>query len=249
MDIDTEKHAFAVFQRGADRGYAISMGNLGWLYSIGHGVAQDYAKAREWFEKAADKDSADAMRDLGWLYQHGDGVAQDYTKAREWYEKAADKGDAGGMAKLEQLSISEAFRAGRYAEALQPQEALAMKVEEVETKREAKAAMETVDALGNVAWYALFAREFTKALTVTDRAYALLPDNLGIESNRAHALMFLGRGEESRALYLAHKGKRISEPDGQLWERVIVEDFAELRKAGLTHPMMAEIEKELGVSP
>jgi len=29
----------------------------------------------------------------------------------------------------------------------------------------------------------------------------------------------------------------------------IAEDFAEFRKAGLTHPMMAEIEKELGVSP
>ena len=60
--------------------------------------------------------------------------------------------------------------------------------------------------------------------------------------------MFLGRGEDSKALYLAHKGKPISGPDGQLWEYVIVEDFAELRKAGLTHPMMADIEKELGVS-
>jgi hypothetical protein len=33
-----------------------------------------------------------------------------------------------------------------------------------------------------------------------------------------------------------------------LWEQVIAEDFAEFRKAGLTHPMMADIEKELGVS-
>ena len=29
--------------------------------------------------------------------------------------------------------------------------------------------------------------------------------------------------------------------------RAIAQDFAEFRKAGLTHPMMAEIEKELGV--
>ena len=64
-----------------------------------------------------------------------------------------------------------------------------------------------------VAWYALFAREFTKALTVADRAHALLPDNLTIETNRAHALMFLGRGEEAKALYLAHKGKPVSEQD------------------------------------
>jgi hypothetical protein len=34
-----------------------------------------------------------------------------------------------------------------------------------------------------------------------------------------------------------------------VWERVIAEDFAEFRKAGLTHPMMADIAKELGVSP
>jgi hypothetical protein len=66
------------------------------------------------------------------------------------------------------------------------------------------------------------------------------------KSNRAHALMFLGRGEDCKALYLAYKGKPVS---GQLWERGIVEDFAEFRKAGLTHPMMADIEKELSVSP
>jgi hypothetical protein len=58
--------------------------------------------------------------------------------------------------------------------------------------------------------------------------------------------MFLGRGEDCKALYLAYKGKLVS---GPLRERAIPEDFAEFRKAGLTHPMMADIEKELGVSP
>jgi hypothetical protein len=109
---------------------------------------------------------------------------------------------------------------------------------------------ETAQALLSVAWYALFAREFTKTLTVSDRAHALFPDDLAIETNRAHALMFIGRGEESRALYLAYKGKAVSGhgQHGKLWERVIVEDFAELRKAGLTHLMMADVEKELDVS-
>src|SRR5262249_35033061 len=86
-------------------------------------------------------------------------------------------------------------------------------------------------------------------LTVADRARALFCDDLMIETNRVHALMFVGRGEESKALYLAHKGNPLSEQDARLWERIIVEDFAEFRKAGLTHPMMADIEKELGVSP
>ena len=54
--------------------------------------------------------------------------------------------------------------------------------------------------------------------------------------------MFLGRGEESEALGVAHKGKRMSEQDTRIWEDVIADDFAEIRKAGLTHPMMADIE-------
>src|SRR5262249_6438968 len=152
-------------------------------------------------------------------------------------------------AQLEQLPISEAAAAGHYAEALQLQESLAAKVEAVETKREGNPGNETAQALNNAAWHALFAREFRKALTAADRAHSLLPATRAIESNRAHALMFLGRGEDSKALYLAYKGKPLSGQDAQLWERAIVEDFAEFRKAGLTHAMMADIEKELGVSP
>jgi hypothetical protein len=45
---------------------------------------------------------------------------------------------------------------------------------------------------------------------VADRAHALLSDDLTIDTNRAHALIFVGRGEESKALYLAHKGKPVS---------------------------------------
>jgi len=237
------------YEKAADKDNASAMFNLGLLYANGEGVTQDYAKAREWYEKAADKGNAIAMVNLGLIYAHGQGVTQDYAKAREWYEKAADKGDAEAKANLEKLPIMEANGAGRYAEALQLQETLAARVEAVETERAGKPGEETEQALISVTWYALLAREFTKALTVADRAHALLPDDLSIETNRAHALMFLERGEEAQALYLAYKGKPVSEQDAKLWERVIAEDFAEFRKAGLTHPMMADIEKALGVSP
>jgi uncharacterized protein len=66
-------------------------------------VAQDYAKAREWFAKAAARDDASAMFLLGALYQHGHGVAEDYAKAREWFEKAAAKGDANAEKRLKSL--------------------------------------------------------------------------------------------------------------------------------------------------
>jgi hypothetical protein len=40
----------------------------------------------------------------------------------------------------------------------------------------------------------------------------------------------------------------MSDNDDRLWERVIGQDFAEFRKAGLTQPMMTDIEKELDIS-
>jgi uncharacterized protein len=100
MDINTKKKTFEIFQTGADHGDAASMSNLAFIYRTGFGVAQDYAKAREWYEKAADKGNPGAMSNLGRLYHAGQGVAQDYVKAREWYEKAAEKGNTNSMANL-----------------------------------------------------------------------------------------------------------------------------------------------------
>jgi hypothetical protein len=59
--------------------------------------------------------------------------------------------------------------------------------------------------------------------------------------------MFMGH-DEAKAIHLAHKGEPVPEGDNSLWEQIIAEDFAEFRKAGLTHPMMVGIEKKLGIS-
>jgi TPR repeat protein len=116
-DTVTKKEVFALFQEGADRGNATSMTNLGWLYDNGFGVAQDYAKAREWYEKAADKGDADAMVNLGVLYDNGRSVAQDYAKAREWWEKAAAKDNASAMFNLGLLYDNGRSVAQDYAKA------------------------------------------------------------------------------------------------------------------------------------
>jgi hypothetical protein len=63
-----------------------------------------------------------------------------------------------------------------------------------------------------------------------------------IYTNRAHALMFLGRVEEARALYLQYRGRK-NVLGEKPWDAIVLEDFAELRQAGLTHPLMDEIEK------
>jgi hypothetical protein len=62
--------------------------------------------------------------------------------------------------------------------------------------------------------------------------------------------MFEGRVEEAKALYLAYKEEVIVlKRRNRLWEQVIAGDFAEFRKACVTHPMIADVEKGLGISP
>src|SRR5262249_54716029 len=81
MDIDTEKENVRGVPEGCRPRECELMRNLGWTYRTGQGVAQDYAKAREWYEKAADKGDAIAMNTLGVFYHNGQGVTRDYAKA------------------------------------------------------------------------------------------------------------------------------------------------------------------------
>jgi hypothetical protein len=54
--------------------------------------------------------------------------------------------------------------------------------------------------------------------------------------------MFGGREGEARAIYLRYRGRKIVQ-NGKSWEENVLEDFVEMRKAGLTHALMDEIEK------
>lgn len=75
----------------ANQGNASAQFNLGVMYDEGNGVAQDTAKAFEWYQKAAEQGNASAQFNIGWMYEHTDGVSQDSVKAVEWYRKAANQ--------------------------------------------------------------------------------------------------------------------------------------------------------------
>jgi tetratricopeptide (TPR) repeat protein len=142
--------------------------------------------------------------------------------------------------------LNAANEAGRYAEALALQAQIAARVEDEETKSIGKPGKNTAQELAGLAWQALLAGEPDKAIAACDRSLSLQPGDLAAEINRAHALMYLGRGAEARTAYEAHKADLF--PDGKSWPQVAVEDFAELRKSGRQHPLMAEIEAALSTA-
>ena len=159
-------------------------------------------------------------------------MPQDHAKAREWFEKAVAAGDAAAMTNIGRLYGFGHGVPQDYAKAREWFEKAAAAGE----KR----------ALGSLSWFALFAREFAQALDAAERALADRPDFRVATTNRAHALMFLGRATEAREAYLAHKDKP-SQSDNKTLQQVIAADFVELRNAGLHHPQMAEIEAALGI--
>jgi tetratricopeptide (TPR) repeat protein len=99
-----------------------------------------------------------------------------------------------------------------------------------------------IGKIGALAYNFVLAHDFAQALQAADQAISLAPDQIWLYTNRAHALMFLGRIDAARALYLKYRGQK-NVQDEKSWEPVILEDFAELRKAGLTNPLMDDIEK------
>ena len=73
-------------QRNAKAQYII-----GQMYYQGHEVAQNYAKAEEWFTQAAEQGHAEAQHNLGVMYSEGKGVTQSFEMAVQWFEKAAEQ--------------------------------------------------------------------------------------------------------------------------------------------------------------
>src|SRR5262249_49069979 len=104
------------------------------------------------------------------------------------------------------IKAERLFNQGKYAEALATQRTVTTASEKSETAEAGAPARRTADALVSVAWYALFARAPEEALKASERAHILTPDSLPAETNRAHALLLLGRTREAVDLYLLHKG-------------------------------------------
>ena len=84
--------AFREFLPLAEQGHAISQAKLGFMYTKGTGVPQNYIEAVKWFRKAAEQGEADAQSNLGRMYARGDGVSQDRVTAYMWCSLAEAQG-------------------------------------------------------------------------------------------------------------------------------------------------------------
>jgi TPR repeat protein len=72
----------------AEKGHAKAQTSLGFLYSTGRGVPQNYMEAARWFQRAAEQGDPTAQYMLGLMYDKGHGVRQNYIEAHKWLNLA-----------------------------------------------------------------------------------------------------------------------------------------------------------------
>ena len=86
--------AAAKIMRLAERGDVNGQAELGWIYSIGRGVPQDYYQAAKWYRRAAERGHGGAQFALGLLYNKGEGVRKNLILSYMWLNLSAAQ--AGG---------------------------------------------------------------------------------------------------------------------------------------------------------
>jgi hypothetical protein len=101
-DKDEMKEVLRLARTAADLGGDRSCGQakmlLGSIYLEGKGVAQNDAKAFEWFHKAAEQGLAEAQfKTAALLFEGKNGLARNTDEAALWYRRAADQGHERGQ--------------------------------------------------------------------------------------------------------------------------------------------------------
>jgi len=87
----TENSVFWL-RKSAQAGDIMDQNTLGYIYTNGMGVPQDYAEAIVWYRKAAERGDVGAQTGLGYLYGCGLGTKRDFAEAARWHRKAAENG-------------------------------------------------------------------------------------------------------------------------------------------------------------
>ena len=84
----------------AEQGDAGAQYNLGYMYTRGGDLPEDYAEAVRWYRLAAEQGFAPAQNDLGVMYDNGNGVPENDVEAVRWYRLAAEQGDVNAQYNL-----------------------------------------------------------------------------------------------------------------------------------------------------
>ena len=94
--------------------------------------------------------------------------------------------------------------------------------------------------LGDYSAALLFAQKPLEAIKAAEEALALAPGELWIVTSQADGYLLAGQFAKAEEIYRRHATVKLDEK--RTFAEAVLDEFAELRKAGIDHPDMAKIE-------
>ena len=133
-------------------------------------------------------------------------------------------------------ALSICFAAGSRAE-----EAAGNDAAVEDTNKAGKLDPKTWDDYLELAWNQLLNRKPREAIAASLKALKLSPANAAmIRTNLAHGYLFDNQFDKAKAIYLENRDAMLRN-DQRTFNEVVLDDFSELEKAGITHPDMEKI--------
>jgi hypothetical protein len=110
-----------------------------------------------------------------------------------------------------------------------------------DTKKAGKLDPKTGDDYLELAWNQLLNRKPREAIAASLKALKLSPANAAmIKTNLAHGYLLDNQFDKAKAIYLENRDAMLRN-DQRTFNEVVLGDFSELEKAGITHPDMEKI--------
>jgi tetratricopeptide (TPR) repeat protein len=110
-----------------------------------------------------------------------------------------------------------------------------------DAKKPGKLGPKTWDDYLELAWNQLLNRKPREAIAASLKALKLSPANAAmIKTNLAHGYLLDNQFDKAKAIYLENRDAQLLN-DGRTFNEVVLDDFSELEKAGITHPDMEKI--------
>lgn len=103
---------------------------------------------------------------------------------------------------------------------------------------------ELSNAYGSLAWYQLFAKDFAAAEQAARKGLETAPSQQWINTNLALSLLFQGKYEEAKVIYVQFKDEPFNDSMG--FKTAFLQDLADLEAAGITHPDVGKVRALLG---
>ncbi|MBL8473681.1 MAG: hypothetical protein KF778_01075 [Rhodocyclaceae bacterium] len=232
-------------------------------YAGGTCTGADAGQALDWAHRGADLGSAAAMQLLARWYASGQGVAVDAAAAERWNRRAREAAAAEIRSPVAQPPAT-ANKPAQQAPAAPDDRAQILAAEvrygmsllghaKSEDFRTAIEVLERAiargyarpDAWAGITWAALHLGDYERVIAAAAQVPRDAAEFPAADINRAHALAANGQVGNARVAYEANRELR-GEAE---FRRVLAQDYAQLRRAGMDYPGFRRIEQIFLAAP